>query len=109
MLFDALLIIILCVAGILGDYFLELAGNSKKYMDLRFFLIGLAIYSALAVGWFLVMKHVKLADLGGLYALTTSLLFVGMGVFVFKEQLGWSEVLGVILGIISIALLAKFH
>lgn len=102
-------IFLLSTIGVLGDYFLDLAGRSKSGFASQWFIAGLLIYALSSFGWFVVIKHVKLEDLGVLYATTTSILLVLLGVIVFKEQLQPKEIIGIILGLISMVLLSRFH
>ena len=107
--FNILSIFLLSAVGVLGDFCLDLAGRAKQGTATQWFVIGMLIYAFSAFGWFYVIKQVKLEDLGVLYATTTSILLVLLGVIVFKEQLQPKEILGVILGLISIVLLSRFH
>ena len=102
-------IILLSAVGVLGDFFLDLAGREKQSSQVHFFLIGMLIYALSAFGWFYIIKQVKLEDLGILYALTTSFLLILVGVLFFKEQLQAKEIIGLILGFLSILLLSRFH
>jgi len=103
-----LIIIGLSLIGVLGDYFLKLSGNGDKYIDWKLFFVGAIVYSLTVVGWFFVMKHIKLGTLGGIYAITTVLALAIVGFLFFKETLNYYEITGLIMGIISILLLAKF-
>ena len=103
-----LLIILLSVVGVAGDFFIKLSGNGPKYIEYKWFLLGLAIYASTAFGWFFVMKEVKLATLGAFYAVSIVLLLAGVGVFYFGEKLNYYEIGGIISALISVALLARF-
>lgn len=103
-----LIVIGLSLVGVLGDYFLKLAGNGEKYVDVRWFIIGMLVYSSTAIGWFFVLKHMKLADLGIVYATTTVLALALVGVVAFKENLVWYEIVGLGAGLLSIFLLSRF-
>ena len=101
-------IILLSLVGVAGDYFLKLSGSGPKYVEIKWFIIGALIYASTAVGWFLVMKHIKLASLGIIYAITIVIALAGIGVIFFKETLNMYEIIGLIIGFISILLLARF-
>lgn len=103
-----LIIIILSLIGVLGDYFLKLSGSGARYIDWKFFLIGALVYSSTAIGWFFVMKHVKLGTLGIVYATTTVLALTIIGLIFFKENLNYYEMAGLVSGVVSILLLARF-
>jgi len=105
----SLIVIGLSLIGVLGDYFIKLSGNSNiKYIDLKLFLIGLIVYSSTAVGWFFVMKHIKLGTLGVIYGVTTVIALAIIGVAVFKEHLNIYEIIGIVAGVSSIILLSRF-
>ena len=99
----------LCVVGVIGDFFIDLSTKKASGMNVHWFLIGMIVYALSAFGWFYVMKTTKLEDLGALYALTTSILLVFLGIFAFGERLQPKEILGLILAFCSVILLARFH
>ena len=107
-LISVLAIIGLSLIGVLGDYFIKLSGNSIKYIVWWQFLLGLIIYSTTAIGWFFVMKHVKLSSLGVIYSSTTIIALALVGFFLFKETINVYEIIGVTMGIGSIFLLSRF-
>ncbi|OHB14604.1 MAG: hypothetical protein A2431_04100 [Candidatus Zambryskibacteria bacterium RIFOXYC1_FULL_39_10] len=103
-----IIVIGLSLVGVLGDYFLKLSGNGEKYIDWKWFIVGAIVYSSTAVGWFFVMKHIKLSTLGIVYATTTVLALTLVGILAFKESLSVYEIIGIIAGLLSIILLARF-
>lgn len=102
-----LIVIFLAVVGVTGDFFIKLAGSGTKYVEVKWFLLGAFIYFSTAFGWFYVMKHIKLSSLGAIYAITTALLLVGVGIFNFHEKLNVYEITGIITAIISVILLSR--
>lgn len=104
-----LLIIILTVVGVVGDFFLKLAsGNPSKYLEWRYFLIGQILFTLTPFGWFFVLKNIKLSSLGIMYSLFTMLSFVIVGVFYFHEQLNVYEIIGILTAVVSLILLSRF-
>ncbi|MBI4092851.1 MAG: transporter [Candidatus Kerfeldbacteria bacterium] len=103
-----LVIILLSTVGVIGDYFIKLAGHGQRFIETKWFVIGFIIYASTAFGWFYVMKHIKLSSLGVIYSLTTVLLLVAIGVFSFHEKLNVYEIIGIIAAITSVILLSKF-
>jgi len=101
-------IILLSGIGVLGDFFIKLSGQGSKFMDVKIFLIGLLVYALTAFGWFYVMKHIKLSSLGVIYALSTVLLLVAVGVFYFHEKLNVIEIIGIFTAVLSLILLSRF-
>lgn len=102
------IIILLAGAGVLADIFIKLAGSGPKAVEMKWFAAGFLIYASTAFGWFYVMKHVKLSSLGAIYAVSTILLLVAVGVFYFHEKINLYEIIGIALALISVVLLAKF-
>lgn len=103
-----LITILLSALGVIGDYYIKLSGAGPRYMELRWFILGAIIYGASALGWFYVMKHVKLGSLGVISSLWTILLLILVGYFFFNEKLSTTEVVGIATAIISIVLLSRF-
>ena len=101
-------VVFLAAVGVFADYYIKLSGEGPKYINYTYFFIGMAVYAMTAFGWFYAMKHMKLGTLGIFYSVTTSILLVIVGVLFFKEQLSVYNVIGIILGLASIILLAKF-
>ncbi|OGZ18295.1 MAG: hypothetical protein A2V72_00815 [Candidatus Nealsonbacteria bacterium RBG_13_37_56] len=99
--------VILALVGVIGDFFIKLAGEGKKFIELKWFIIGFLIYAATAFGWFFVMKNIKLSTLSVFYAVSTVLFLTLISVFYFKEPLNIYEIIGIILAITSIVLLGK--
>ena len=108
MLTQVLIIIGLTLIGVLGDYFLKLAGSGSNYIHWGWFVLGTLIYSSTAIGWFFVMKNIKLGMLGIIYSTTIVLALTIVGVVFFKENLSYYEIGGLVLGMVSIILLGRF-
>ena len=106
--FSLLLIIFFAMIGVLGDFFLKLAGSGQKDVEVKWFIIGFLIYASTAFGWFYVMKHLKLATVGVIYVITIILLLTLLSVFYFHEQLKVYEIIGIAAAIISLILLGRF-
>jgi len=98
----------LSALGVLGDFFIKLAGNGSKYIEFKWFIAGLLVYAGTAFGWFFVMKHLKLATLGIFYTVSTVLCITLLGLFYFKESINGYEILGISMAICSLVLLGKF-
>lgn len=94
--------------GVLGDYFLKVASGRPAPLRSGAFLVGFVVYSSTAFGWVYVMRHLKLATVGVVYAISMILLLTGMGVFIFREPLSIREGVGLILAIASLVLLVRF-
>lgn len=96
------------VVGVLGDYFLKLASSRAQSLKSGWFLLGFALYASTAFGWIFVMKHLKLATISIVYSVSMILLLTTIGVMLFQESLNSYEVVGIVLAILSLALLMRF-
>lgn len=101
-------VVVLALVGVVGDFFIKLATQEQKPIFSKWFFFGLIVYALSAFGWVIVMKSVKLSTLGVLYAISTALFLVILGIFYFKEKLNIYEGFGILMGLISILLLAKY-
>jgi len=98
----------LCVVSVAGDYLLKLASRRESPLTSWWFVAGFVVYSSTAFGWVYVMRHLKFATIGVVYAVATILLLTVVGVVFLNESLKWQEVLGIGLAVVSIVLLARF-
>jgi small multidrug resistance pump len=103
-----LMILLLTAVSAVGDYFLKLAGVGPKFIEMKWFAIGAAIYMSTIFGWFYVMKYVKLSSIGVIYSIASVLLFVALGIIFFHEKLNVYEIIGIITAIVSLILLGRF-
>jgi len=94
--------------GVLGDYFLKLASGHERSLKTVWFFIGFALYASTAFGWVLVMKNLKLATISIVYSVSMVLMLTAVGVVIFRESLGYSEVIGIVLAVASLILLMRF-
>ena len=74
----------------------------------RWLLFGGIIYGLTAIGWVFVMKSIKLSTLGTIYGISCIVLLTIASVFVLHEKLSMPEIIGILLGIISLILLYRF-
>jgi drug/metabolite transporter (DMT)-like permease len=86
------------IMGVLGDYFLKLASDSRNPLKSRWFFIGFVVYAATAFGWVYVMRHLKRATIGVVYSVSMILLLTLVVVALFREPLNRFEVTGLVKG-----------
>jgi small multidrug resistance pump len=103
-----LVVVVLSLLGVIGDYFLKLASGEERFIWNRWFPIGLAIYASTAFGWVYALKHMKLATIGVVYSMCMILLLAALGIAVFKERLTVGEVVGIVMAVGSLILLSRF-
>ncbi|HEY8514663.1 MAG TPA: transporter [Candidatus Binatia bacterium] len=94
--------------GVVGDSFLKMASEQAVPWRSRWFAIGFAIYASTAFGWVFVMKHLKLATIGVFYSVAMIVLLTLVGALFFGERVSAWEALGILMGIGSLVILARF-
>ena len=109
-IFSGLVIVILISAfTALGDICMKFAGNSEKFINTKWFVLGMSLYLITGVGWFLAMRVVKMSSIGVIYGVTTVILLAIIGVLFFDEKLNSIEIIAIAMGISSITLLLRFN
>ncbi len=108
-MFYIFIIALLAGFGAIGDYCLK-KGSALATSTLlsSYFIAGFFIFALSAFGWFYIFQHVKMSSVGVIYGTTTAIILTIVGVFVFQEKLYAIEVIGLVFGILSIALLSRF-
>jgi drug/metabolite transporter (DMT)-like permease len=92
-------------ATLIGDYFLKSAlQKSESLLSLNVGL-GVTAYGLVAIGWFYVLKSNTLALASVIYSAATVITLSALGYFVFKEQFGMREALGVSLAVLSVVVM----
>jgi multidrug transporter EmrE-like cation transporter len=103
-----LLILLIAVFTLVGDYFLKLASQREASFASVAFVVGILVYGSTAVGWVLVMKHLPLASIGVWYSIITICLLTGLGVFVFGETFTLRDGAGLLLAFAALAMMSRF-
>ena len=106
--------ILILITGILisaitvyADFFVKKASLLSNVWN-KWLLAGAFIYGLTAIGWVFTLREAKLSTLGVIYGVSTIILVVALSVFVFHEKLSTLEIIGILLGIISLVILYKF-
>ncbi len=100
--------IILSIITVGADALIKQASLKAAFSGWRLLLIGAVIYGLTAVGWFLVMREIKLSTLGVVYGTSCIICLVLLSVFFFKESINLMELFGIGLGIASLMILYRF-
>lgn len=103
-----LVVALLSLMGVVGDFFLKLASEQQHAIWNRWFPIGVVIYACTAFGWVVAMRHMKLATIGVVYSLCMILLLAAVGTVVFKERLNVAETAGIAMAVGALVLLSRF-
>lgn len=95
------------VITIIGDYFVKRASMIAEPNVFRFLSMGAVIYFVSAFGWFYVYKYAKFLTVGAIHSFGIVVMTVFISMSVFKEEINSQEIVALILGVISIAILVK--
>jgi drug/metabolite transporter (DMT)-like permease len=98
----------LTAIGVAADIFLKLASAQPRPTASLWFAGGLLCFASTAFGWVIVMQRLKLATVGGIYAVGTVLFLALIGVVGFRETLNRAEIAGLLFAVISLVLLGRF-
>lgn len=105
-LFLLLLIEVICIYG---DYYIKKASMEEQWGGWKMLVFGSLLYGVSAIGFFLLMRMFKVFTVGMLHSFGVIFLSIGLSLFVFKEKITSREILGLVLGVISIFLLIRFQ
>lgn len=103
-----LLVVALTAVGVLADTALKLASAQRNPLWNRWSALGFLLSGAFALLWLLLMRTMKLASVGVLYAAGSALLLVAVGVLCFDERLIRAETAGVALATLVVVLFGRF-
>lgn len=98
----------LSLITVFGDLFVKHASLKPKLTGWPLLLVGALIYGLTALGWFFVMRKVKLSTLGVTYSVSVVIFLTLVSVFYFKEKIYPIEILAIIMAIISLIIIARF-
>jgi multidrug transporter EmrE-like cation transporter len=87
---------------------LKAASQQQNVLASRWFVAGMALTVAFALGWLVLMRYMKLATAGAIYAVASALFLAIIGVVFFEERLTSAEITGIAMAIGAVALLSRF-
>ncbi|HRY31103.1 MAG TPA: transporter [Candidatus Paceibacterota bacterium] len=93
---------------VFADMLIKQASLQKAFSGWRLLVLGAFIYALTALGWFFVMRKIKLSTLGVLYGVSCIILLALISTLFFKEKLFLAEILAIILAILSLFVLSRF-
>lgn len=94
------------VLTLLGDYCIKLSTETAGGLRSPMFILGALFYGIPALGWFYLMSHHSLASVGVFYSAATIVFLAGLGVIVFKEPLGWRDMMGLFLAVAAVFMMS---
>lgn len=100
--------IVLSLITVFADALIKQASLQKYFSGWPMLFLGALIYGLTALGWFFVMRKMKLSTAGTLYAISVVIFVTLVSVFYFKERISPIEIIGIIMAIISLVILYRF-
>lgn len=100
-----LAIVIGTLVSLVGDTFFGYSAKSGPGYNWQWFLIGWLIYGLSAIAWVVSYKYEKFAIVATIYSVILVLFSLLIGSVFFKEKLSPGQMVGVVLGFISLLLL----
>ncbi len=98
----------LSLVGVVADWLLKLASQQSHSIANRWFVAGALVYGMTSFPWVFVMRHLKLAQLGVVYCVTTAIALALLGTAGFSEALRPTEILGLVMAVCSLFLMGRF-
>ncbi len=98
-------IILGTLVSLVADTFFGFSAKNGQGYDLKWFLLGWVIYGISAIGWVIAYKHEKFAIVATIYSVFLLIFSVVIGYLVFKEKLSSAQIVGILLGLVSLVLL----
>lgn len=107
-LFIYFLGVCLTLIAVFGDSVIKYASNHSGYSGWKWLLAGFVIYGSTVFGWFFVMRKMKLSVLGIVFSVSNVLFLTIAGLIFFNEKLSIMEIIGILIGILSLVILYNF-
>ncbi|OCX60983.1 hypothetical protein BFP70_16080 [Thioclava sp. SK-1] len=99
-----IILVIIVVLTVVGDYALKLAAGKTQPFISMWFVSGAVLYAATAMGWVMLMQTHNLAQIGALYSSVTILALTAVGYFAFGETLTVKQCCGLIAALLAVYL-----
>jgi drug/metabolite transporter (DMT)-like permease len=88
-----------------GDFLIKKASLMDGFSGWRILLFGGIVYGFSALGWFFIFRTNKFFTVGAISSFGIIILSILLSLFVFDEKINRWEVVGLVLGIISLVIL----
>jgi uncharacterized membrane protein len=107
MLKTIIISIAMVLITIIGDYLIKKASMLQYLNGWKLLVLGGLLYGISAIGWFYVYRTTKVFTVGAIHSFGIIILTILLSVVIFKEKINSSEIMGLVLGIISLVILLK--
>jgi len=91
-----------------GDALIKSASSKIGFSGWKQLVIAAVIYAGTALGWFFVLRKIKLSSGVMIYTLSLILFVILISVFCFKEEIKPIEYFGIAMAIASLLILSRF-
>lgn len=92
---------------LIGDVFIKQAADAGHTMTSRLVLVGIVLYAASALLWFVSVRHIPLASAGVAFSMASLVALALIGAFYFKEPLALRDIAGI--GCALMAMVLMMH
>jgi uncharacterized membrane protein len=92
---------------IIGDYLIKKASMFQYFAGWKLLVLGGLLYGISAIGWFYVYRTTTVFTVGAIHSFGIIIFTILLSLVIFKEKINSSEILGLALGIISLAILLR--
>ena len=98
----------LALVTALGDALIKSASGKFGFSGWKQLVLAAIIYAGTAIGWFFVLRKIKLSSGVMIYTLSLILFVVLFSVFYFKEDIKPIEYFGITMAVSSLIILSRF-
>ncbi len=102
-----LILALITSATLLGDFYIKRATIAPSGLRSSEFIAGGLLYGVTAIGWFHLMKNQSLAMIAVAFTASTVIALSALGYFVFGEEFGKREAVGVTFALLAVATVYK--
>lgn len=107
MLKTMIISIAMVLITIIGDYLIKKASMLQSFNGWKMLVLGGFLYGISAIGWFYVYRTTKVFTVGAIHSFGIIILTILLSLIIFKEKINGSEIVGILLGILSLGILLR--
>lgn len=98
----------LALVTALGDALIKSASGKFGFSGWKQLVLAAIIYGGTALGWFFVLRKIKLSSGVMIYTLSLIIFVILISVFYFKEEIKPIEYFGIAMAFSSLVILSRF-